>query len=702
METALAEPSGIAAPVALPPDDLNDFYALPVSERDRVVAILSIFTELAHASKLVEACKRVSRRMRHKGRGYGANNLYRLYQEYRRAGRDWRVIVRDYKAPSAGLPHEFLRFWIGLTGDSGRDDAGKAAYDTLLHQYWFADKPVPGYGRITEWWPKHRPNQPMPRGIMDEDTGVPQGWSYGNLMRKIPKRKAIKTLMKRGHHAAHGELMQLLRDRSQLMPLELITFDDVRLDLQALFDINGKLQICYVNAVFALDVGTGKVIGWGTKPRFKKDDDKNLGIERADVRFLLLDILSRGMPPYRMNVLLENAAAALTVEDRKAFDAAFPDRLQIETTGIARRTLLSSGFTEEGGMPWQKGWIEAYFRLLQTHLSMAPGSTGNRYDNDRGDLQGRLKYAKSLIRFAEQHPEKAGEIIWPVFTEEKLSVFLSELVERLNWRTDHHLQGFDSVHLFRLNPPQSQISNLQSQISPWRPMAELYRLSPDQRMDPAIEIRRRPESPAERERRLLQGIEFEPVHPGALYALASEKVKVRVRRSEVRLSGKIADGDPLIFRQCASTSTEILGEEHEGREYSGFLSADKHTLHLFTPAPDLAYVASLARQNRIDLRDQDAIERASGEVHRSRQAIAGEAAGYQERANMEHANMRAHNANLVPTAEPASSRFSESGSQMQAAEANAAKQTRSNATTKKKSFAAQAAYARRLREQAEL
>lgn len=671
MPTTSAELEYSGQIAAIPADDHADFYALTATERDRVQTILAAFAEISASNQgIVAACQKLARRLRHKGRGYSWKNLYNLHSEYRKAGRNWRVITRNYQNSASALPEEFIRWWTGLVGDSPRQSDGvKAVYNQLIHQYWYADRPVPGYGRITEWWPQNRPGQPMPRGIMPMPGDLPTGWSYENLLRNLPKRKAIRTLMQRGHHAAHGEMMQLLRDRSGLLPMQMITFDDVRLDLQALFEINGKLQVCYVNAIFALDVGMAKVIGWGIKPRFKRDDDTHSGIERADVRFLLLDIFERrGLPPYEVNLLLENAAAALTTDDRAAFEAAFPGRLRIETTGMARRQLLTSGFGEDGGMPWQKGWIESYFRLLQTRLALAPGSTGNRYDNDPGTLQSRLKYTRQLIRLAHVHPEKKDEIIWPVLTEDQLGKFVLEMVEQLNWRTDHRLQGFAEVHQFRL-PSDTGIPACSPLIpGHWYPIAKLYALPPEDRM--AAEIHAYRESPAEREKRLLTGIEFSPVHPGALYALASDKISCRVRRSEVRLTGKIAGGDPLVFPGWG-----ILTDAHEGREYTGFLSQDKQTLHLFTPAPELAYTVSLHQQARIDLLDEKGIKKAAGEVHRSRQALAAEAASYQERTNTEHAIMRANNAALFPSrsdeatpSSTAASRFNSAGQAMQTAE----------------------------------
>jgi hypothetical protein len=642
----------IAATLAIPSDQIDLYSRLPMRERQRVNTLLAAFAEIAAAEDIVGTTHRVARRLAHLGRGHSAKRIYSLYRAWQNGGNDWRILVRNWRNASAGLPAEFVRHWVGLVADSPRADSGRAAYDELLRA-WFSDESIPGYGRLTTWWPLHRAGTAFPRGVGAPRPGdTPEGWSYENLMRQLPKRRATRKLMRQGFHAAHGDLMQLLRDRTHLRAMELVTFDDVRLDLQAIYDIHGKPQCCYVNAIFALCVGTGKVIAYGTKPRYTKDDDTHAGLSRAETRHLVCNILERyGLPEHPTHLLLENAAAALTGDDRSALEATFPNRLNIETTGMVRRNLLAGGFTEQGGMPWQKGWIEAYFRGLQARVSLLPGSTGNRYDNDPGDLAGRLTYTRQLLRHAQAHPEHADRLIYPVLQQHELEGLLAEIVERLNYRTRHNLQGFEQLTEYRIDG------------GPWQPIASMYSLAPEARL--AAEIHQRMESPAERWNRLAASTRWQAIHPSLLMPLAADKKTVRPRNGEVRLGHDRYDG------------RAILEEKHEGQQLFAFLSADHDTLHLFTPAPALAYIASIHRQTRINPLDTAAINTEAGRVHQSRQADIATAAEYQSRQALELNHMRAHNAATMQ------SPLSAAADAMHAAE-NTAARTRAKATALRK------------------
>ena len=131
----------------------------------------------------------------------------------------------------------------------------------------------------------------------------------------------------------------LLRDRSKLRFLDMITFDDVRIDNKCLVSMPGmKRQIGYPLGVLALDIATGCDIAHCVKPRIKREADAStFGIASEDVRYLILNIIETyGLPPYPITFVIENAAATLSRADELAITQTFGDRIRIHRCGLLK------------------------------------------------------------------------------------------------------------------------------------------------------------------------------------------------------------------------------------------------------------------------------------------------------------------------------------------------------------------------------
>jgi hypothetical protein len=557
------------------------------------------------------------------------------------SARDWRLFVPGYNngRPDAALSNTaFARYVRQLHADTCREDATGNALQARLLDEWFAGREIPGFGNIRNW--NARRGQPVPNDPIRRPCYYPSGWSADNLRRMLPQSRASRALVQRGEHAAHdfwGD--QLLRDRSKLMPFQLVTFDDVRFDIRVVMPLpGGKAQAVTPVAVFALDVATGLILAKGVVGSYTREADSDGGkegtkraIQQADVRYLLHSILERfGLPAdWKMRILLENASASLDETDRRIFERL--TGVEFETTGLVHRKLVKSGFVEQGGMPWQKGWIEAFFRLLHCRMNHLDGTIGARYQLKPGDLGEKVKYALRMIEEARDKDVPLTNLQLPILTMDEFGELLDEYVLRLNWRIAHKLQGFGRVFEIEASPG-AFLRHDDSRA------AEFIR--------DVMPLRVRMEAPAERFARLMQGHRMQKIHPRVLLPLALDKRPVSVRSGRVTINR--AGQDNLVFHDVESA--EAL-DAFDGREkaFLGFMAVDESCLHLFTNDEKLRYVASPRNVRRVDVANKDAILCRAGEVDRGRNRISDEVADLLAPREERFVAMRTHNADALGT-----------------------------------------------------
>lgn len=622
-----------------------------VNVLDKVEAMLAIAARCDGGLAQGRAVRQVARSY-HGRRGFSPSKLGADYQLWRKGGQkqdaqgrksgplyqagDWRIFLPNYSNgnQAAALRNaDFVRYVQRLFADTCREDAtGNALFERVL-DHWFAGDDVPGYGNIRQFCAAQA--RPVPRGPLarSRPENYPTGWSPKNLTRMLPS-KTKRVYIQRGEHAAHSHWGdQLLRDRSRLMPFELITFDDVRFDLKVIQPIPGKAaQVVYPEALFALDVATGMILAkavLGTYTRTEDGDGGTAGTRRAfqhaDMRWLMSNLLEQyGLPQdWQMHVLLENASASMAGPDIDAFSRA--TGIEFEKTGLIRQKLTSSGFVEQGGMPWQKGWIEALFRLVHTRTNHLPGTIGARYDLTNGRRPQEEKYTLNTLIEAHKQGIPIDQLQLPLLTIDQYHDLLDQYVHLLNWRTRHKLQGFDQVHELQYEPGKY--------IRHDDPLCA-------QLVTVGSKFLSRMEAPAERFAKLMQGHRMQPVHPRNLIPLALEKRPVTVAAERVTITRR--GGDPLVFRD-AETARALAQWNGQKKALIAYLSADESQIHLFTNDADQTYICSPRRVGRIDITDEKAVLARSGEVHRGREQTRHYAAQLCADQDLQYQAMRQHN-----------------------------------------------------------
>ena len=598
----------------------NAWWSLRDSERRRINELLKCFAEIESSTALVAACKEAAARRRHL-QGFSWKTIYNTYKLWSANGRHWAVCSRNWQGRKSSLPPEFAEWVVpflmkGNCGDNKRQRVNE------LKKMWVRNEEIPGYGIPTEWWGSHRPNIPFPKYYNEKRTfDFPDGWTYRNLVNLCPKHKAIQKLAQRGYHAAHDYLPQAYFDRSKLRPMERITFDDLRLDVKVLTEYEGKMQLCYVNAIFALDIATGLILpSFCLNPRLKRDDDTHVGLSREETKQIVRGILSMPMPlDYKTTFLFENASATLDAQDQEMLSAVLAERINIKHTGLEHRALLGEcGFAERGGKPWMKGQIEAVYNLIRTMTNALPMATGNTYEGKPGDLEDKCKYTLQVLRAAKKEGVGADKLWLPAITQDQLHAVLAEIVEACNNRHDHNLQGFDSVTEY-FDPDEKRYYSRE----------EVNYLNPDtvDRLRPVCY----PESPRQRFNRLARDLNFGRMPPSALYPLFLRKREVCVRNGRVEITDKHFSNDKLIYPLPAEFAASGA---LEGRKFIACIEDDRGAIHLWTLGEMPSFIGTLNRIRRVNIADEDAVLEEAGRVHREREVF------YQAAANLKRDEAR--------------------------------------------------------------
>ncbi|MGZ0657067.1 hypothetical protein ACWPKS_15800 [Coraliomargarita sp. W4R72] len=630
--------------------------------------------------------------------GFSVSTLQKLHTLWKKGGQkedakgkrsgpiyqahDWKIFIKNYtngKTDAAINNPEFVAHVQSLNADTTRDDAtGNALRERLLDD-WCAGKHVPGYGNIYEFCA--RAGRPVPQSYIDQrrPQNHPEGWSAKNLLRMIPD-KTTNVYLRHGEHAAHSHWGdQLLRDRSKLMPLQLITFDDVRFDIRVIMEFpNRDPQIVYPEALFCLDVSTGLILSHAVTGNYLRAEDVDggkkgvrRGLQQADMRWFLKSILELyGIPcDWQMNILLENASASLSPTDQRIFEEL--TGVRFENTGIIRQKLTKSGFVEQGGMPWQKGWIEAYFRLLHCRINHLPMTVGRRYDLTPGRIGNKSKagshehYIHSVIKEAKEKNIPLSELRYNALTLPEFHNLLDEYVRRLNWRTSHNLQGFADVYEYEINPGQHVRTDDPQQGH----LIPLGARTP-----------KRKEAPAERAARLTEGHRFEKVHPEALRITGMHKSPITVAAQRVKLD---LPGEKGIQFRDAENAKMLAKYNGQKKALVGLLAHDNSCIHLYTNDDAFEWVGSPKRVGLVDITDQHAIDVRKGEVHRGRQQVRDYASEILAPQEAKLAADRAHNTARLAT--PAAENLTQT---IRTAEAtNAKAQAQENVLNKKVSAA---------------
>ena len=394
-------------------------------------------------------------------------------------------------------------------------------------------------------------------------------------------------------------------------PVELIVIDDFNLDCLCVFPGDGRnpAQIAPVAGLLAIDVATRRKLHWGLGAQITREEKLpdgttrtvRCGIRRVDVQTLLHGLFAKfGLPAYTITILCENATAAISPELELALSTLFEGRVRVERTGLINQKMLTNGFCEKGGKPWEKGWIESAFNGLWNMLGAMPGYKGsNQRLNSPAALDDAIAYTKLLIGQGEGKlnlpPEKIALLRLPFPSPEAVERAFAWACAASDARTDHKYLGFDHVTEFLLEEGGEP-----------RPFTELALVPVAQQQQ--VIVCQRPEAPIERWSRIAADCPLRAIPAAVLALLLLTPKRVTYRNHQITFAH---DKVPYTY---VDESGNVLRGVPDGAEFLGYFDvAAPQQLHL----ADLkgAYAGSLARlggkRGAIDIRDKAALKQAA-------------------------------------------------------------------------------------------
>ena len=474
---AVANKMSVANPHAyykVPPEDLSEFAKLPSGVREEVADKLAAFEYIVQ-SKSVRAGARAVEAM-HPGRpGWSAKRLQTQFRLYRDT-HDWRCVLHKTRAGSAycgkdageRLPREFLEHWKALCERNQRKC--KPAYRRLLRdwQAWAAGDSswaIPGYDSPPERAPS---------------SAHPPGWSYGNLMRYAPSKFELRAA-RVGRTAAAELRPKVFTTREGLAVGQYYLFDDMWHDFKV--NMVGQRSAQRLLQLHALDLFSGCLFAYGLKPIVENVTTGTMErLKETEMVFLVANVLAG--TGYRdddkgTTLIVEHGTAAIREETEQSLFDLTGGKVRVERSGLQGKAAFAGMYDgQRKGNYRFKAALESLHNLVHNETAdtlLIPGQTGsNARLNCPEDLAGRDKHNNRLLKaMATLPPEQAAKLRLPFLEYREAFAVVSEILEQINRRQDHDLEGWIEAGLIskeiRFDPEM-----------PWIPLERLAHLSSEQ------------------------------------------------------------------------------------------------------------------------------------------------------------------------------------------------------------------------------
>lgn len=319
---------------------------------------------------------------------------------------------------------------------AGRHPLSLATAIKELYDDWASCKTIPGYEGMNP-----EPNMPLP-----------EGWSYDNLMRRMPDRAAL-TILHKGTRAGYNYLAQGFSTREGLWPGAIFSFDDVWLDCKVQgYDGSGRMHIDRPLQLGCLDRYTGKRMSWFTKLRTKGEDGKSLQLTEDEMLYLICDLLLNVGYSQRGTVFVcEHGTAAISREVEEQLAIISGGKISVKRSGMTGIRQVGAFEGRGVGNPRFKAELESWHNLLHNRMDGVLTQTGkNRTEPERlygitekhdAAIVKAVNTGKGLHNKQLSDAQVAGLATFSLSLGE-LADMLVQVVGGINKRTNHKLQGW--------------------------------------------------------------------------------------------------------------------------------------------------------------------------------------------------------------------------------------------------------------------
>ena len=496
----------------VPVSDLPDLNALPSALANKIRTLLKLFKRVHELMAGGMSQRQALETVACKAAGLTYGSLKRHWPAYRDSGGEWRVLLDDRFETAPRMNRE-LQEWAQNLALANKRKMLPAWRDGVRQLP--EGKRIPGLGTWQECWRRENPGELLPEACPYSVDGVqPKRLSKSSFYRLCKVPKAVRALATMGSAAARAELAGLISfDTSALLPLEVITFDDVRADFRVLDPLTGTVVELWL--LVAMDVATRTILSFATRPRRLRttgpDAGTHEGITRRDMQHLIVGILRKfGIPRgYPMTLLVENASAAITEGFEAALHEASGGKILVRRTPMLSGNPWQDGWAEEGkGNPRAKGWLESAFNLFHNEGASIRGHIGADYSKKSQSIEPAARWTEKLVKRASGLLSLTDRRVEGLpFEDLQQARHDCQLIfDRMNLRRSHSLLGFDLLTEWRWTG--------QPTWNAWAAMPNL----PIEAMA-QIETRQIPESPWMRLERLAAGLVFDSLPESAVPAL---------------------------------------------------------------------------------------------------------------------------------------------------------------------------------------
>ena len=367
-------------------------------------------------------------------KGFSKVNMVRKYYALKHGG-NWRCLVNHAKVcrKVVSLPKAFIEHWKACCERNQRKNM--PAWRALIEE-WRSGTKIPGY--------ETRPAA----GI----GGIPDGWSYRNLLKYAPTPYELG-VARIGRSAAAKFRPLVYSTRVGLEVGQFYFFDDLEHDVKVNFlGVNRK-------AMRPLELGCSDLlsackIAYGMKPTIEDDGIKQK-LKDREMRFLLAYVLTRiGYRPAGTTLGAENGTAAIDEETEKLLFEASDEAIVVSRAPMSGAAALVYEGRGKGNFRFKPG-LESSHNPAHNELAAIAGQMGKDRDHSPEELHGREKNNNALIKaMSFLPPERAALLRMPFMEFNAFMALVGQVYEKINARTWHDLEGWVEAgfiaHEFRL------------------------------------------------------------------------------------------------------------------------------------------------------------------------------------------------------------------------------------------------------------
>lgn len=434
--------------LSIPIADRAFYASLPVKVRNETDLWTDIMARVFAAEKpLAEIAAQA--RMLTGRKGFSAINIRTKYYLFKHS-ENWRCLVNHSKIGRArvALPEKFIQHWQACCERNQR--ASRPAWRAMIEE-WKGGAEMPGYDR----------NSKLEIGNLERENGlyppagiggIPDGWSYRNLLKYAPTPYELG-VARIGRSAAANYRPLVYSTRVGLQPGQFYFFDDLEHDIKVNFiGINRKamrpLELC------CMDLFSACKVAFGMKPTIEDDGIKQKLKER-EMRFLLAYVLTRiGYRPEGTTLGVEHGTAAIREDLEKILHDASDGAIAVSRSGIEGAAALVYEGRGKGNFRFKAG-LESSHNLFHNELAALPGQMGKDREHSPEELHGREKNNNALIKALAFLPAERGALLRMPFLEFHAFMTLAgHVYEKINGRDWHDLEGWVEAgllaHEFRL------------------------------------------------------------------------------------------------------------------------------------------------------------------------------------------------------------------------------------------------------------